>query len=625
MKRVILLLSALLIFCGGCFSQFSATEANKAKIVDQYPVFSSPPLNKLNYNTVNFLSLFGLTEKFEANPGEVLRTLHKRALMSRESLIWDIIADLCYYQAEQERDEAVQVSYYLSAAHAAWRSLFMPGKTYFETRTLSHYNHAVMKIFEYYKEKDMLLASGHEIEPVCGPRTYFAPPAGRLNQPLSSYKLMEICASWCPYNNQVFTYRRGLGVPLILHAPPKRNREAAAENTLRTQLFEPATVILRFPAKPGNDRGAVRWEFADSMHYENISFQGVKLPLSMDITTPLAYALNQPNKFKDIYFMLHPEKMADLSGLYMMHEFDPEKIPVVFTHGLMSNPRTWAQMLNGLYLDPRLRRHYQFWLFAYPTGNPILYSAFQLRSALLLAEARFGKDNENFKKMVLVGHSMGGLLSKTIITEPGDELAHYMLEGKEGELSKVSAEQRDFINQVLRFKRPDFVKRAVFIATPHRGSEIARWSVVHWLAGFITLPSRFYGIVKGSMEVLNILPDSDEVRVRSGLDNLAPDDRVLVKLNELNYRTVPFHSIIGNNAHDSDIGGTDGVVPYTSSHLDGAASELIVRSTHGVQKTQKAIAEMNRILIQHLIECGRLSPDGVELKREMNTLPEEPF
>ena len=63
---------------------------------------------------------------------------------------------------------------------------------------------------------------------------------------------------------------------------------------------------------------------------------------------------------------------------------------------------------------------------------------------------------------------------------------------------------------------------------------------------------------------------------------------------------MPYHSIIGNNKEGGTPGGTDGIVPYSSSHLDGARSELIVHSGHSAQKNPLAIQEVRRILLLHL-------------------------
>ncbi len=612
------------VWTGGCLPRITAVPANRDKVENNYPAFSDHRFQGLDIDSVNFLAFFGLTERFADDPADVIRKLYSQGELFGGNTVHEVLVDLCYYQAKQESDSTHSAAYYLTAAQIAWQHLFDSGDEPYQGRMWRHYNNAALKLFEYLKDNRLLLASGYELEPICGPRVYFEAPESRLAQPPEQYELIEACANWVPRHNQVFSFRRGIGIPLILHAPVAPVH--SDDTTIKSPICEPATLLLRFaPAETGNTRRQARWEFADSIRYEAVSDRGVSIPLAMDITTPLAYALNQPNPFKDIYFLLNPDKMADLEGLYMTQPWDPEKIPVILTHGLMSNPRTWAQMLNSLYLDPRLRRHYQFWCFAYPTGNPLLYSAFQLRSALQEAEQRFGTGNDNFHQMVLIGHSMGGLLTKTMITNSGEEFQAFVLRDKKAEWAALTPEQREYVEHLLNFQHPDYITRAIFIATPHRGSEIATWSITHWASRSIALPARLYDVAKQGIAHLGLVNETEVMKIRTGLDNLAPDDRVLQKLNELNFQTVPYHSVMGNEEKANAVGGTDGIVPYASSHLDGAISELVVKSNHSVQQVSQAIAEVNRILIEHLISCGRLTPDGREIDRPPAVLPELPF
>ena len=70
---------------------------------------------------------------------------------------------------------------------------------------------------------------------------------------------------------------------------------------------------------------------------------------------------------------------AGKTGLYILQPYDPDRIPVIFVHGLISTPQMWLNVINELNADPVLRARYQYWVFAYPTGNPLAYSALRLR------------------------------------------------------------------------------------------------------------------------------------------------------------------------------------------------------------------------------------------------------
>ena len=52
----------------------------------------------------------------------------------------------------------------------------------------------------------------------------------------------------------------------------------------------------------------------------------------------------------------------------------------------------------------------------------------------------------------------------------------------------------------------------------------------------------------------------------------------------------------GGNKDRTKPVSTDSFVPYWSSHLDGAQSELIVPSRHSAHQNEKAIEEVRRIL-----------------------------
>ena len=92
----------------------------------------------------------------------------------------------------------------------------------------------------------------------------------------------------------------------------------------------------------------------------------------------------------------------------------------------------------------------------------------------------------------------------------------------------------------------------------------------------------------------------------SSVDNLSRDNPLLMTLQNLPLAAgVPYHSIIGQNAPGPVEEGSDGVVPYVSAHLDGAASELVVHADHSAQDTPDTIGEIRRILMIHLAQVDR--------------------
>src|SRR5262249_51570683 len=155
----------------------------------------------------------------------------------------------------------------------------------------------------------------------------------------------------------------------------------------------------------------------------------------------------------------------------LIRPYEPHKIPVVMVHGLISTPLAWIPMLNELLRDPLIQDNYQFMLYMYPTGAPIPIAAASLREGLVQAKQLYDPDGRDpaFERMVLLGHSMGGLLSRTMAVSSGDQLWRlYSDRNFEDVLGP-----REFLDELRRyffFEPLPFVSRVVFLATPHRGS-----------------------------------------------------------------------------------------------------------------------------------------------------------
>jgi pimeloyl-ACP methyl ester carboxylesterase len=290
-------------------------------------------------------------------------------------------------------------------------------------------------------------------------------------------------------------------------------------------------------------------------------------------------------------------------GLYQFARFDPNKIPVVFVHGLMSRPETWVATVNELMADKQIRERYQFWFFLYPTGLPVWGSAAALRAEL----DRFRKvvdpsrSNRNIDRTVLVGHSMGGLISSLQIRTGGRKLWGQFMDTPPERLS-LSPELKERIIRIVQFQPRPEISRVVFFATPHRGSDLAVHPVSDFFSRLIRLPISFL--------------DSDRYKLQSALREeyrelfVAPaNSLVFLRANSPLLKSilalpmrpgVPYHSVIGDQGRGDTPNSSDGVVPYWSSRLDGAASEKIVPSGHGTHENPEGIAELKRILRLHL-------------------------
>jgi pimeloyl-ACP methyl ester carboxylesterase len=321
------------------------------------------------------------------------------------------------------------------------------------------------------------------------------------------------------------------------------------------------------------------------------SVEGKVRPLAANFSAPISYYQPPANlMFVGLFGGFRASSYPGKGGLYFLQPYDPDRIPLVFVHGLFSTPFTWVQTINGLQADPEIRKHYQFWVFAYPTGNPVLYSALRLREEL----AKVDKLYPNHKDYVLVGHSMGGLLSRAQVTNMSRADWEKTL-GALGMQLFATLKPADLVAKATTFKANPRIKRVVFVCTPHRGSKLATGGIGGLGIKLISLPADLETTIKSEIPE-ETLRKINNGRLPNSVSNLAPNAPYLAVLNKESIQA-PYHSIIGNRGKPGPLAdSSDGVVPYWSSHLDGAKSELIVPGPHGSTALPQTIAELDRIL-----------------------------
>jgi pimeloyl-ACP methyl ester carboxylesterase len=395
--------------------------------------------------------------------------------------------------------------------------------------------------------------------------------------------------------NQYRTF--GLGVPLIAVGtePPK-------ESFLPKNPSFAATAFLQIDGSAcGSPHSSATLELLDSMQIQSVAVDENEVPLESDITTPLGFFLSDPELERTAYIgLLRAERVVDESGLYMLDPYQPDKIPVVLIHGLVSSPLTWADMLNDLRGQPELRDRYQFWFFQYPTGYPFAYPASQLRSALLDVRETFDPEHDDaaFDEMVLVGHSMGGLIAKMMVQDGSDTLWNSISRKPLSELN-TTPEEEQLIRDVFFFETLPFVKCVIFISTPHQGSSLSEGPLGTLLSIAIAIPK---AMLTEMVSFVNRNPGAlkGEVKKRrlTSVDNLSPGNPIIVALQEIPMAPgVAYHTIAGQKSDDVE---SDGIVAHSSSHLEGAASEKIVPAGHSAHYHPLAILEVRRILQEHL-------------------------
>ncbi len=388
--------------------------------------------------------------------------------------------------------------------------------------------------------------------------------------------------------------REGIGAPLVAI----RNPEAP---TIR-QPFGPPKVYTSVTAIAQFAGRRCQIEFVDPLDTETVRVSGKSLPCAADFTAPIAVGLSREHPEKmGVPALLDPDKFAAKARLIQVQPYDPKKIPVLFVHGLQSTPVSWVPMVNAIWSDPVLRRNYQVWVFNYPTGYPVPYSALLLRRQLDALDKTF----PNHRPIVLVGHSMGGMLSRLMITDSrGDKIWRYFF-GKSPAQTNLSPESKALIKEALIFKPQRDVARIIFISTPHRGSVIAQGPIGRIASSLIHRPLEFVSLGPEIMQASVVQAEDPGVlklrRIPDSIDTLSPNDAWVKSTSTLPMeKDIPYHSIIGDRGRGDTPNSSDGVVPYWSSHLEGAKSEKIVPSGHGANQNPEAIAEVIRILKKHI-------------------------
>jgi pimeloyl-ACP methyl ester carboxylesterase len=319
---------------------------------------------------------------------------------------------------------------------------------------------------------------------------------------------------------------------------------------------------------------------------------------------------------------LHPEEAEQLTGLYMLEPFQPDKIPVVMVHGLWSTPVTWMEMFNDLRSDPAIREHYQFWFYMYPSGQPFWFSAARMRDDLAHMRAALdpGRRHPALDQMVLVGHSMGGLVAKLQTVDSGDEFWRTLSEKPFAELD-ADPDVRDGLAEAFFFDPNPSVRCVITIGTPHRGSEFSN-DLTTWLGRkLIDVPSK---IMQGRHQLVSRNPEyflpAAPLNVTNSIDSLSPKSTVLpVLLAAPSGPWVKYHNIVGQAPRTGFTsaaaiwlaGEGDGVVSLASARLDHAASQIVVPADHQtVHRHSQSILQVRRILREHLAELEQVPYGG---------------
>ena len=304
----------------------------------------------------------------------------------------------------------------------------------------------------------------------------------------------------------------------------------------------------------------------------------------------------------------------DAGRLTTSRPYERGKVPVVFVHGLWGSPRNWDGMIADLDADPSLRSHFQFWAVRYASGDSILYSAHVLRQSLRRARRVLDPDGTDaaFSRMVVVGHSLGGILAKMLVQSGGPRLWQSVCARPIDQVIGPS-EECQLVRQAFFYKPVPEVSRLIFIATPHRGSPLASGRFQELGSELCRRPDPFsqaYAVLLSANDPSMFIAASRD-RLPSSVGELAPGHPLLSTVRDLGIgESIRSHSVIADLRESPQPGGSDGIVPYSSAHLDGVVSELVVHGSHFCVNDRTVVTEVGRILIEHSgSESARLIDD----------------
>jgi pimeloyl-ACP methyl ester carboxylesterase len=607
-----------LILLAGCIAPMGADRVSPRQAYEQVEANAISP-GRPSAGTMSLLHRYNLKRLAETQPAKAVRQLHQLALTTGDRDFLFALAEVSYVAGDKLRhnvqpwQQLDPRDFYLGSAVYAYLFLFGeangPRPDAFDRRfraACDLYNYGLgWGLTEPGNTNAVVsLAGGRRHLPVGEIELSFSQPG--FPWPLADFDQFLVADQFRVRGFSVRNRAAGIGTPLIA--------VGQTDAALHIKRATPATVLLRGPdslaaLESGNASAAL--ELFSPFDQTKVKIGQTTVPLETDLTTPSAYMLNQSFVWQIESLQFFSPGQALKSQLLMARPYQAGRVPVVFVHGTFSSPVWWAEMVNTLNADPELRERCQIWQFLYSSGNPVVFSAKELRDALSARIKELDPEGKDpaLQQMVVIGHSQGGLLTKLTATDTGDKLWQ-VLSDKPLEDVKLTPEQRELVRSSLFFEPLPFVRRVVFICTPHRGSYLANSLVRRLVHRFITFPKAM--AQRGTEFLLHNkevkLPKSFRGQIPSSVDGMSPENPFLLKLAEIpDGPNVKAHSIIAINSDAQPPNGVDGVVSYRSAHVDYVESEFIVRSGHSCQDKPATIEEVRRILHEHL--AGLPQPD----------------
>jgi hypothetical protein len=599
---IVVIVAALAVAQSGCATKFVAKPANPlkpAKTAGWDP-------GELTAATEARLTSLHLSRNWKEDPATAIRTLEGTAArdpIARRAIIEIALATgiRAHSQFLSNRGAA---GYYLCAAEHAYDGRSQGSSPEFQEFCRKASRYAVARMAGL---REVALKKGVPIGThVSGPtRSYRI--VLRTSEPgtmkLDRFKMIVPTDAFRIANLEQTAFVEGAGAPLVGKVRGVSRAAFAREFAMADDLWLPLTATVQFGTS-GATREAI-FTIYDRKNVETAQIGSRREPLAGDFSTPFAvraYELNKENMLTlGILGFLRGDRFFDRTGLYPVEFPRTDKIPVVFVHGLISEPNDWRYLHNALLADPKIRERYQFWAFYYPTSMAVPWSSTLFRRELARAHKHMngGGRNPKLSQMILIGHSMGGLLSRLQISQGGDEVYHQYFTKPVDHL-RLSESDRSMIKDMCYFSPNPDISEVIFVCVPHQGSGLA----TNWIGRIGRALAKIpLTVLNTTSNILTLNSDAiaADVSVKPGtsIDSLNPGGKFVRTLKQIPMSPrVTKYSIIGNRGKNGPLEkSSDGVVPYWSSHLDGVA-ETIIPSTHSGPEHPACAVKVRELLTQ---------------------------
>lgn len=407
-------------------------------------------------------------------------------------------------------------------------------------------------------------------------------------------------------------------------------KEIDTHPNIHEARFLPATIVV----EPQNKSSVeailnsqhLNLRVVDPNRYQNTEIANQEFPLAANFSAPYGLWLANNNLGAAAYWsLIDREQDLIMPHLFMLEPYNPNKKVVIMIHGLASSPEAWVAMTNDIMGDAVLRDNFQVWQVFYSTNMPIMESRYQIYALLKQAMDQLTQQypNQPPRHAVLLGHSMGGVISRLLVSDEDftPEVLNYLKKKNINRYQQINDEN----NQVSRIAQARMhmhaltppIDRAIFVSSPFRGTDYAdRWftlaarKIIKLPQGFLTATFETISHGLSGDITADYLKQLGKDFLQNGPSDLSKKSAFMkITGNARIHPKVKYHVIMGNHTKTDDKNLiTDGIVPYYSAHLEGAQSETIIHGGHSIQYSPEAVLELRRILRLHLQELGKYQP-----------------